>query len=155
MNQSVSIAINPANMPSFIGTKVLKAFPMTRGTYNQYRGWPAPEGEDQNVSGYLVEYTDGGKPNHPDHKGYISWSPREQFDNAYYQFDMRGGLPPHQQRVVAEKAELDNRRVKLFLFLGTSIYAGLEPAEQDRLQKQHSLMVDLSSVLQERISAFE
>jgi hypothetical protein len=57
----------------FIGTKVLQAAPMTRGEYNSYREWTPPEGEEQDVAGYLVTYSDG----------YESWSPKEQFDEAY------------------------------------------------------------------------
>lgn len=67
----------------FIGTKTILARALTRGDYNAYRGWNPPAGEDQSVQGYLVEYTDGGTPNDPRHTGYISWSPKEQFDNAY------------------------------------------------------------------------
>lgn len=67
----------------YIGTKVVHGTPMTRLAYNEYRGWELPADEDGTDEGYLVEYTDGGKPNHPAHKGYISWSPKEQFDNAY------------------------------------------------------------------------
>ena len=67
----------------FIGTKQIKAVPMTRLVYNQYRGWPLPEDENGEDDGYLVEYMDGGKPNHEKHEGYISWSPAEQFKNAY------------------------------------------------------------------------
>ena len=67
----------------FIGTKIVLALAMTRLAYNEYRGWPLPSDENGADDGYLVEYTDGGKPNHPDHPGYISWSPKEQFDNAY------------------------------------------------------------------------
>lgn len=68
---------------SYIGTKVILAMAMTRLAYNQYRDWELPSDEDGADEGYLVEYTDGGKPNHKDHTGYISWSPKEQFDNAY------------------------------------------------------------------------
>lgn len=70
-------------MKRYIGTKIILAIAMTRGDYNAKRGWTPPEGEDQTTEGYLVEYTDGGQPNHPDHAGYISWSPKEQFENAY------------------------------------------------------------------------
>jgi len=70
-------------MEVFIGTKIVKGVPMLRGTYNRYRNWELPPNEDGADDGYLVEYVDGGKPNHEDHKGYISWSPKEQFDNAY------------------------------------------------------------------------
>lgn len=70
-------------MDNYIGTKKIKAKPMTRGEYNAYRGWDVPEDEDPNDTGFLVEYVDGGKANHPDHAGYISWSPTEVFNNAY------------------------------------------------------------------------
>lgn len=70
-------------MKKFIGTKLVSAKPMTRGDYNVYRNWILPLDEDGSDEGYLVEYLDGGKPNHPDHVGYISWSPKEQFNKAY------------------------------------------------------------------------
>ena len=69
--------------PIFFGTKRVIALPMNRLEYNMYRGWELPANEDPADSGYLVEYTDGGKPNDERHKGYISWSPAEQFEAAY------------------------------------------------------------------------
>lgn len=66
-----------------IGTKIVIALAMTRAAYNEYRGWSLPANEDGNDDGYLVEYTDGGKPNVAGHAGYVSWSPKEQFDAAY------------------------------------------------------------------------
>ena len=57
-------------MTLYIGTKVIGASPMTLGDYNTYRGWDIPVDEDPSTPGYLVEYTDGGKPNHPEHDGY-------------------------------------------------------------------------------------
>jgi hypothetical protein len=74
-------------MKRHIGTKIILATAMTLGDYNAKRGWTPPEGEDQTADGYLVEYTDGGKPNHPAHAGYISWSPKEQFEKAYRHTD--------------------------------------------------------------------
>lgn len=67
----------------FIGTKIVLAIAMTRLAYNAYRGWTLPSDEVGADEGYLVEYTDGGAPNHAAHAGYISWLPKEQFDNAY------------------------------------------------------------------------
>jgi hypothetical protein len=67
----------------FIGTKIILAEPMTLGDYNKYRGWDIPVNEDPSAEGYLVEYTDGGKPNHKDHDGYISWSPKDVFEKSY------------------------------------------------------------------------
>lgn len=72
-------------MKKFIGTKMLLAVAMTLGDYNIKRGWTIPENEDPNREGYLVEYPLVGddKPNHVDHYGYISWSPKEAFESAY------------------------------------------------------------------------
>ena len=67
----------------YIGTKLINAEPMTRAEYNVFRGWELPADENGADKGYLVEYLDGGKPNTTTHAGYVSWSPKEQFDNAY------------------------------------------------------------------------
>ena len=77
-------------MKKFAGTKLLFAVAMSLGAYNQLRGWDQPEGESPDAEGYLVEYTDGGKPNHKDYEGYISWSPKDVFDATYRPVD---GLP--------------------------------------------------------------
>lgn len=70
-------------MELYVGTKVLFAKQMNKQEYCNYRNWNIPENEDPNEEGYLVEYTDGGKSNHDDHKGYISWSPKEVFEKSY------------------------------------------------------------------------
>lgn len=67
----------------YIGTKMVNAEPMTRAEYNAFRGWELPADENGDDEGYLVEYLDGGKPNTTTHAGYVSWSPKEQFDKAY------------------------------------------------------------------------
>lgn len=69
-------------MKRYIGTKVIMAKPMTRREYNDL-GWEPPADEDGEHSGYLVEYTNGGDPNHPSHLGYISWSPADVFKESY------------------------------------------------------------------------
>ena len=70
-------------MKQYIGTKVIKAKSMNRLEYNIFRGWELPQDENSSDEGYLVEYVDGGKPNTEAFVGYVSWSPKEQFDNAY------------------------------------------------------------------------
>ena len=74
----------------YIGTKLINAEPMTRAEYNVFRGWELPADENGEDEGYLVEYLDGGKPNTTTHAGYVSWSPKEQFDKAYRQ---TAGMP--------------------------------------------------------------
>lgn len=64
--------------------KEVLATPMTRGDYNKYRGWKVPEDENPTDEGYIVEYVDSvGEVNHPEHKGYISWSPKQVFEKGY------------------------------------------------------------------------
>ena len=99
------------NWFEYRGVKHVYATPMTLGEYNKYRGWDIPENENPNKSGYLVEYTDGGPPNHPDHRGYISWSPAEVFANSY----QRSGTPKDRLRV--EQAELLERISKAQAFI--------------------------------------
>jgi hypothetical protein len=70
-------------MKTYIGTKIVKMKPMTRAAYNAFRGWELPANERGADEGYLVEYTDGGKPNVDGHAGYVSWTPKEQADAAY------------------------------------------------------------------------
>ncbi len=67
----------------YYGTKKIAAESMTHGDYNKFRGWELPADENGADEGYLVEYLDGGKPNVEGRTGYVSWSPKEQFDNAY------------------------------------------------------------------------
>jgi len=65
------------NLQNYIGVKLLKAKPMTRGAYNSYRGWDPPKEENYHEDGFLVVYPDG----------YESWSPKPQFDEAYRLID--------------------------------------------------------------------
>lgn len=67
----------------YYGTKLIGAKPMNRRDYNIFRGWDLPDNENGDDKGYLVEYLDGGKPNTEQFGGYVSWSPKEQFDKAY------------------------------------------------------------------------
>lgn len=63
-------------------------------------------------------------------------------------------LQPHQQRVVAEKSELDERLNKLLAFTLTPIFASLPVDEQGRLRKQAHYMQAYSNVLDQRIAAW-
>ncbi|QDR69231.1 hypothetical protein [Pseudomonas sp. BJP69] len=138
----------------YIGTKLIFALAMTRLAYNDYRGWDLPTGEDGADEGYLVEYQDGGKPNHPGHAGYISWSPKEQFDAAYLPIGDVEGFQPHQVRVVAEKAQLDDKIAKLDAFTKTGAFKRLTALDDELLTAQLSCMREYSSILARRIHGF-
>lgn len=53
--------------------KIVQAEPMNLGDYNKFKGWQIPADEDPLKEGYLVKYSDD----------YISWSPKEAFDEGY------------------------------------------------------------------------
>lgn len=64
------------------------------------------------------------------------------------------GIPPHQQRVLDEKVELDSKLNALVMFLDTSFYRSLHIDEQARLAQQAEYMGQYSQVLKDRIAAF-
>ena len=70
-------------MQHCIRVKEVLLLAMNRQEYNDYRGWELPADENGSDEGYLVEYLDGGQANHPNHKGYISWSPKDVAERAY------------------------------------------------------------------------
>jgi hypothetical protein len=63
-------------------------------------------------------------------------------------------MSPFQERVVAEKKELDEKHAKLVAFFSTEVFAELPDAEIDRLQRQSDVMAEYSAILGERIAAF-
>ena len=138
----------------YIGTKIILALAMSRLAYNEYRGWDLPADENGADEGYLVEYTDGGAPNHPAHAGYISWSPKAQFDAGYVEVGEVGHLPPHQQRVVAECEQLADRIKKLEAFLATPVFAGLADDERQLLKMQADAMVSYLGIINTRVERF-
>lgn len=148
-------------MKHFVGTKRVSAIPMNRLEYNQYREWELPSDENGEDEGYLVEYVDGGQSNHPKHEGYISWSPKEQFDNAY--IEEKGTLftfdkfeAPHQDRVAVEANELEDKLNKLYEFINSNpIFEKIDENEQRRLKLQHTTMSCYYSILVDRINNFK
>jgi hypothetical protein len=72
---------NPMDkVQDYIGTKLIKAVPLSRGDYNKHRGWEIPANEDPQDEGYLVVYP---KDHQPNGEPYVSWSPKAVFESAY------------------------------------------------------------------------
>lgn len=63
------------NMGTYIGTKMIKARPMSRFEAETYHG--VKVGGEKEGAGYLVKYPDG----------YLSWSPKDVFEKAYRHCD--------------------------------------------------------------------
>ena len=61
---------------------------------------------------------------------------------------------PHQERVIKEKEELDERLAKLNEFGNGDIFPTLPAEERERLERQSKIMDQYSIVLGERIAAF-
>lgn len=139
-------------MDTYIGTKMVKARPMGRAEYNDYRGWELPFDEEGSDKGYLVEFIDGGQPNHPDHEGYISWSPDKVFKKAYLSIGIVDYMPGHKQRMAAELAQLQNRLNKLSTFIISSpAFMGLPPMQQHLMEDQRDAMESYSEILSVRL----
>lgn len=65
-------------------------------------------------------------------------------------------IPPHQQRVIDEKRELDDKLQKLTTFISSEKFTIVVPdeAERSRLVCQEEMMRDYSAILGERIASF-
>ena len=62
---------------------------------------------------------------------------------------------PHQERVVSEKHDLDEKLNKLKAFIETSpTFKALPEDERGRLNQQFDCMAEYSSILGQRIAAF-
>lgn len=124
-------------MQRYIGTKLLNGEPMSLGEYNKLRGWLLPENEDGSNEGYLVEYLDGGEPNHEDFDNYISWSPKEQFENAYRKTDgLNFGLAIEAMKKGYKAARVGWNGKGMFLIL----VDGTENAELRKETPYHSAL---------------
>ena len=135
-------------MRQYTGTKTILARPMTRGEYLEYQG--LTEGTDTlppNADGYLVEYVDGGAPNHPNHKTYISWSPKEVFERAYHPSET------HVERMLIEYTQLATRINALLAFTRTDTFRDLPDSERDLLNEQFAAMSRYEVVLSKRIES--
>jgi hypothetical protein len=138
-------AIGVSNMTQYTGTKNIKAVLTTRAQYCDYRGWTLPEDEDPNEEIYLVEYEadPSSKPNHPNHEGYISMSPKHVFEKAY----QRSGS--YLDRLIIERNELAVKISKL----STALINESVPAEQsDILTAQLTVMNSYLTILNYRLN---
>jgi len=58
---------------TYIGTKVIKASPLSKHDFDRMKDGRLPADTDEDQEGYLVEYEDG----------YKSWSPKVVFERCY------------------------------------------------------------------------
>ena len=134
-------------MIQHIGTKLVKrsAEPMTKLEYCAYRGWDPVKEEDADELVYLVEYEadERNKPNHSDHAGYISMSPKYVFDESYNKCET------YMDRLLIERREITERINKLHTALANS---KVPESEIDILGTQLNSMMTYASILNLRIN---
>lgn len=63
-------------------------------------------------------------------------------------------LQPYQERVVAERDAVAERRRRLLEFMDTVAYDALDAAERDLMRQQAGIMAEYVGVLNRRIEAF-
>lgn len=63
-------------------------------------------------------------------------------------------MKPHEERVVAEKRELDEKLVKLKVFLESRVFKELPGFDRDLLEDQSTVMEKYSKILEQRIYRF-
>ena len=135
---------NKHNMPLYQGKKDIYAKPMSLGDYNKLQGWDIPVDQDPEREGYLLEYSNGGKSNHPDFEGYISWSPKEIFEDAYKLIETP------LDRLKIESTELGVRLNGLHKFLASGKHKELGQLQANLLSIQFAQMSAYSEILQWR-----
>lgn len=66
-------------------------------------------------------------------------------------------MQPHEERVVAEKKELDRKLadLKRFCFGGNPTFHDLEAVDRNLLEDQYAVMLKYSDVLRKRIERFK
>lgn len=99
----------------------------------------------QDIPGYAVKYEDG----------YTSWSPAPQFEAAAVALGQVGHLPPHEQRMVAEAAQLNDRIQKLEAFTKTPLFASLAEDVQKLRTMQLDAMKLYGDILGQLLLKFE
>lgn len=123
-------------MKWYIGTKQVKAEPMTRTEAEELLGRNLTSKGEYGEEGYLVEYEDG----------YKSWSPKEIFDKAY---KLCEGF---EDRLHIELDELNDRLTKLNTALGKDDFqVKVGDVQYKLMQKQSEGMKQYLEALTERI----
>jgi hypothetical protein len=114
---------------SYIGTKQVLAWAQA--------GLQDKEGQP----GYAVKYANG----------HVSWSPKDVFEADYIAIGHVGHLPPYQQTIIGELAQLRARIEASNKFIAGEIHASLDPLDQELMAQQVVCMTQLASILNSRL----
>ena len=132
-------------MNVYINTGIFNATSMTRGKYNQTRGWDTPADENPKDRGYMVGYPD---------TGYTTWVPKVQFESTTMKLEGTAKLLPYQKRLIAERTQLDDRLSKLLDAMKRPAFAGIPIIERELLLSQSRAMTQYLLKLDKRMEYF-
>ena len=133
---------------SFIGTKALRAAPMTLGAYVVYRGWVLRPTENPFDEGYLTKDID---------REHIDFIPKAVFESTYRVAPALGdaALTPYQVGVVVELADMEQKLKRLRDFITyTDEYGHLPAEERARIRAQVVVMEQHIELLLQRAAQF-
>lgn len=153
-------------MKEYQCNKKVLARPMNRQEYNDYRGWVLPEDENGSDEGYLVEYLDSPNTGMPeDHTNYISWSPKEVFEEGYHDVSdwvSRLALEEKELRgkVLALKNAIDSKQVPVEAlpllrsqFVAMANYEAVLLIRLGLVRPTSELMIELEKIPFDRIKS--
>lgn len=94
-------------MRQYINVEQVEAKKITRGDYNNYRGWTVPTDENPADEGYLVKHSDN----------YVSWIAKDDFEKTYNVVGVRSlndsallmVSTDYKDRFIAEYIQLETR----------------------------------------------
>lgn len=137
-------------MNTYIGSKLVKAMPMTKEAYGHFRGNPPPEDDWEDEPGYLLE-DPKGIANTLSYSGLISWMPAMHFESEYINMGDLTGIPDYQQRLLGELAQLQERLSTLLLFTKSDKLYKLNQRNRDLLLEQARVMTQYLFILEDRL----
>lgn len=140
-------AMSHVAMPRYGCHKEVHAMPLTRGEYNDVRGWTIPENENPDDEGYLVVYNLGTADE------YVSWSPKHIFNDGYHQLDTFGRHLDQTDTMIIEHNELMAKLVKLNEFMDSDRYEQLESNSKYLVFRQNDCMASYEIILRKRLES--
>lgn len=129
---------------TYVGTSVVHAVSMTRGAYNELRGWTVPPDEDAEDNGYVIQ---------EGRTGHLNWKPQEVFEKIY-DINLRVRQEPKNliTALVEERDQLAMRVEETESFIASDSYILMSTETQNDLQEQLSAMQVYLSILNTRVN---
>lgn len=129
---------------TYVGTSVVHAVPMTRGAYNELRGWTVPPDEDAEDNGYVIQ---------EGRTGHLNWKPQDVFEKIY-DINLRVRQEPKNliTALVEERDQLALRVEETVSFNNSDGFQLMSPETQNDLQEQLAAMQAYLAILNTRVN---